>query len=346
MHSPRRGTRFLFSVPTGFSAPEANDPVMRRPVLLDCDPGHDDALAILLAARHYDVLGIATVAGNVGVSLTTLNARRIVELAGLRAPVAQGCASPLVAPPRHAVEVHGSSGLDGFDFPPPETPVDPRHGVRLLIDVLRGRDGVTVIATGPLTNLAVALRQAPDIAGRIRAISLMGGSVTLGNSTPTAEFNIWCDPEAADVVFRSGIPLWMCGLNVTRHAGVDETVIERFERVNTRTARAMAAVLRVYLANLRRGSGAASAALHDPCAVAILLDPCPITWAPMHVAVELHGQSTRGMTVCDARHIRAFNPAVAEGTPPRGAPPNANVAVGIDQTAFLRLVEDALAASP
>jgi inosine-uridine nucleoside N-ribohydrolase len=319
---------------------------MRGPVLLDCDPGHDDALAILLAARHFDVLGIAAVAGNVDVPLTTLNARRIVDLAGLRVPVAQGCAVPLVAPPRHAPEVHGSSGLDGYDFPPPETPVDPRHGVQLLIDVLRARDGVTVIATGPLTNLAVALRQAPDIAGRIRAISLMGGSVTLGNSTPAAEFNVWCDPEAAEVVFRSGIPLWMCGLNVTRHAGVDETMIERFERLNTRTARAMAAVLRVYLRNLHRGSGAASAALHDPCAVAMLLEPSPITWAPMHVAVELRGQHTRGMTVCDARHIRMFNPAVIEGTPPRGFAPNANVAVGIDQTAFLRLIEEALAAYP
>jgi len=319
---------------------------MRRPVILDCDPGHDDALAILLAARHFDLLGIAAVAGNVDVERTTTNARRMVDLAGLRVPVAQGCAAPLIASPRHVPEVHGSSGLDGYDFPPPHTPVDPRHGVQLIVETLRAHEGVTVIATGPLTNLAVALRQAPEIAGRIRAISLMGGSVTLGNSTPAAEFNVWFDPEAADVVFRSGIPLWMCGLNVTRHAGIDEAAIDRFERLNTRTARAMSAVLRVYLSNLRRGSGVASAALHDPCAVAILLDPCPIAWAPMHVAVELRGQHTRGMTVCDARHLPAFNPAAIDGSPPRGSAPNANVAVGIDHAAFLRLIEEALAAYP
>jgi len=315
-------------------------------VILDCDPGHDDALAILLAARHFDVLGITTVAGNVDVERTTTNARRVVDLAALRVPVARGCASPLIAPPRHVPEIHGSSGLDGYDFPPPRAALDPRHGVEFLIETLRAREGVTVIATGPLTNLAVALRQAPDIAGRIRAISIMGGSVTCGNSTPAAEFNVWFDPEAADIVFRSGVPLWMCGLNLTRHAGLDDAAIDRVEGLNTGTARAMAAVLRVYLENLREGFGVSSASLHDPCAVVILLEPSVISWAPMHVAVELRGEHTRGMTVCDARHVRAFNPAAVEGGPPRGAPPNANVAIGLDHHGFVRLIEDALAAWP
>jgi inosine-uridine nucleoside N-ribohydrolase len=318
----------------------------RRRVILDCDPGHDDALAILLAARHFDVLGITTVAGNVDVERTTTNARRIADLAEMSVPVARGCAVPLIAAPRHVPEVHGASGLDGFEFPPPRTGVAPRHAVEFLIETVRANEGVTVIATGPLTNLAVALRQAPDIAGRIREISLMGGSVTLGNSTPAAEFNVWFDPEAADVVFRSGMPLWMCGLNLTRQAGLDEAAIDRFQRLPTRTARAMAAVLRVYLRNLRGEFGASSASLHDPCAVAILLEPSVITWVPMHVAVELRGEHTRGMTVVDARHVRAFNPAAADGGPPRGATPNANVAVGLDHAGFIRLLEDALAASP
>jgi inosine-uridine nucleoside N-ribohydrolase len=174
----------------------------------------------------------------------------------------------------------------------------------------------------------------------------MGGSATLGNSTPAAEFNIWFDPEAADVVFRSGVPLWMCGLNLTRQAGLDEAAIDRFQRLPTRSARAMAAVLRVYLRNLREGFGVSSASLHDPCAVAILLEPSVITWAPMHVAVELRGDHTRGMTVVDARHVRAFNPAAVDGGPPRGTPPNANVAVGLDHAGFIRLIEDALAAGP
>ena len=318
----------------------------RRPVILDCDPGHDDAMAILLAARHFDLLGVTTVSGNVDVERTTLNARRVVDLAGLHVPVARGCAAPLVELPRHVPEIHGSSGLDGYKFPPPVTPIDPRHGVEFLIETVRARTGVTVIATGPLTNLAVALRRAPEIGARIREISVMGGSVTLGNSTPAAEFNIRFDPEAADIVFRSGVPLWMCGLNLTRQAGLDRGTIDRLERLGTRTARAMAGVLRVYLKNLRARAGQASASLHDPCAVAILLEEPVISWAPMHVAVELRGEHTRGMTVCDARHIRAFNPAAAEGGGPLGQPPNANVAIGLDHARFLDLIEDALAGFP
>lgn len=318
----------------------------RRPVILDCDPGHDDALAILLAARHFDVLGITTVAGNVDVDRTTLNARRIVDLAGLQVPIARGCARPLVQPPAHAPEIHGQSGLDGYEFPPPRAAVDGRHAVAFLVDTLRARDGVTIIATGPLTNLAVALRTAPDLAARIHAISLMGGSVTFGNATPAAEFNAWWDPEAAAMVFQSGIPLWMCGLNVTRQAGIDREGIARLEALGTRTAGATASLLRFYLDRQRDLAGVSSASLHDPCAVAILLEPAVLTWVPVHVAVELRGEHTRGMTVCDVRHVPRFNPAALEGGPPRGAPPNVRVAVAIDREAFLRLIEDALASYP
>src|SRR2546426_4049194 len=143
-------------------------------------------------------------------------------------------------------------------------------------------------------------------------------------------------------LFRS----WMCGLNLTRQAGLDSGAIDRLERLGTRTARAMASVLRVYLKNLRAGFGQASASLHDPCAVAILLNEPMISWAPMHVAVELRGKHTRGMTVCDARHVRAFNPGAAEGAGPLGQAPNANVAVGLDHAWVLRLIEDALAGFP
>ncbi len=318
----------------------------RRPVILDCDPGHDDAVAILLAARHFEVLGVTTVAGNASVDLTTLNARRIVDLAGLRLPVARGCAAPLVQPPVHALEIHGPGGLAGYEFPPPRAPVEARHAVDFLIDTVRSREGVTIIATGPLTNLAVALRLAPDIMGRIREVSLMGGSVTLGNVTPAAEFNVWVDPEAAAAVFRSGVPLWMCGLNVTRQAGLGEADIERLGALGTRTARAIASLLGFSLRRQREAAGTASCLLHDPCAVAILLEPSPISWVPAHVAVELRGEHTRGMTVCDVRHVPAFNPAAAEGGPPRGEPPNARVGVTLDRPAFLRLLEDALASFP
>jgi inosine-uridine nucleoside N-ribohydrolase len=326
----------------GMTAPSASG---RRPVILDCDPGHDDALAILLAAQHFDVLGITTVAGNVDVDRTTLNARRIADLAGLDVPIARGCAVPLLQPAVHGAEIHGESGLDGYAFPPPRAAVDPRHAVQFLIDTLLGRDGVTVIATGPLTNLAVALRTAPAIASRIKEIGVMGGSVTAGNSTPAAEFNIWFDPEAAAVVFQSGIPLWMCGLNVTREAAVARADIDRIAALGTRTAAAIAALLRFYLGRQER-LGAASAPLHDPCAVAMLLEPSVVGSVPAHVAVELRGEHTRGMTVCDVRHIPRFNPAAGRDAPPRGAAPNARVAVAIERDGLLRLVEDALAAYP
>jgi inosine-uridine nucleoside N-ribohydrolase len=317
-----------------------------RPVIVDCDPGHDDALAILLAARHFEILGITAVAGNADVTRTMLNARRVVDLTGLPIPVAQGCGRPLAQDPVHAPEIHGQSGLDGFEFPPPRAPVDPRHAADFLIETIRAREGTTVIATGPLTNVAVALRRAPDLAHRIREISVMGGSATVGNVTPAAEFNVWFDPEAADVVFRSGIPLWMCGLNLTHQARVDEAVIRRFGRLNTPAAQAVTALLRHYLESARRAAGVATASLHDPCAVAILLDRSSISWAPMHVAVELRGELTRGMTVCDARHEPALNTAASPGIGPRGLPPNANVALALDHAALLDLLEEALAAFP
>jgi pyrimidine-specific ribonucleoside hydrolase len=319
--------------------------VGRRPVILDCDPGHDDALAILLAARHFEILGITTVAGNVDVERTTLNGLRVVELAGLDVPVARGCAAPLVQVPVFGDAVHGKSGLDGYAFPPVKRQPDRRSGVEFLIETLRAREGVTIVATGPLTNLAVAMRTAPDIAARIAAITLMGGSVTAGNVTVAAEFNTWFDPEAADVVFRSGVPLWMSGLNLTRQAGIDADGVAQIEALGTRTARAAAALLRFYLSR-QALSGNAAGPLHDPCAVAILLEPALIAWAPMHVVVELRGEHTRGMTVCDARHLAEFNPSARPDAVPRGEAPNARVGLRLDRPAFMRLLEDALAALP
>jgi len=302
-------------------------------------------LAILLAARHFEILGITTVAGNVDVERTTLNALRIVELAGLDVPVVRGCAGPLVQDPAHGSAAHGESGLDGYEFPPVRRRPDRRSAVEFLVETLRGRDGVTIIATGPLTNLAIALRAAPDVAGRIEAISLMGGSATTGNVTAGAEFNIWFDPEGADVVFRSGVPLWMSGLNLTRQVGVDLNGIERLEALGTPTARVVAALLRFYVGRQER-TGNATGPLHDPCAVAMLLEPPVISWAPMHVAVELRGVHTRGMTVCDTRHLCEFNPAARAGAAPRGESPNARVGLHVDREAFMRLLEDALGAMP
>jgi inosine-uridine nucleoside N-ribohydrolase len=316
----------------------------RPPIILDCDPGHDDALAILLASRHFDVLGITTVAGNVDVERTTLNARRIVDLTGRSIPVMRGSERPLARPAEDASAVHGASGLDGYDFPPPRTPLDPRHAVDFVVDTLLARDDVTVVQTGPFTNLAVALRRAPEIAGRIRAVSLMGGSVSVGNVTPAAEFNIWHDPEAADIVFSSGIQIWMCGLNLTHQATVDEITVEDFARIGTHAGRVTTSLLRFLVDNMRRRFKV-MVSMHDPCAVAALIEPTIMTWAPMHVRVELRGEHTRGMTVCDARHVPAFNPSVIQREP-AGAAPNAQVAVALDRDRLIRLLEDALRSLP
>jgi len=323
----------------------------RRPIIIDTDPGLDDAIAILLAfaSPELDVLGLTAVAGNVGLQRTADNARRLCELAGRReAKVFAGCGRPLLRRQITAV-VHGETGLGGADLPPPTMPLQEQHAVDWIVETVMSAPerSITVCALGPLTNLALAFIREPRLPARLRELVIMGGAgPSGGNSTPAAEFNIWFDPEAADIVFRSGVPLWMCGLNLTRQAGLDGAAIDRLEGLNTETARAMAAVLRVYFRNLREGFGASSASLHDPCAVAILLEPSVITWIPMHVAVELRGEHTRGMTVCDARHVRTFNPAAIEGGPPRGTPPNAHVAVGLDHAGFIRLIEDAVAACP
>ena len=171
----------------------------RLPIILDCDPGHDDAIAMVVAARHTNLLGITTVAGNAPLESTTHNAIVVRDLLGIDVPVHSGASRPLIAPPRHAGYVHGESGLDGADLPPPSGPPASRDAVGFIIDTVRSNDGVWLVPTGPMTNIALALRSAPDIASRIAGISFMGGGL-FGNRTPTAEFNIWADPEAAAIV--------------------------------------------------------------------------------------------------------------------------------------------------
>jgi inosine-uridine nucleoside N-ribohydrolase len=166
------------------------------PMIIDCDPGHDDAIALIVAARHANVLGVTTVAGNAPISATTRNARIVLDMIGSAAPLHQGAHRPLVAPPQHAAYIHGQSGLDGADLPEPSGPADSEDAVGFIIDTCRATEGVWLVPMGPLTNIAIALRSAPDIAQRIAGISLMGGG-SFGNRSAAAEFNIWADPEAA-----------------------------------------------------------------------------------------------------------------------------------------------------
>lgn len=315
---------------------------MPRKIILDVDPGHDDAMAILLAARHLDVLGITTVAGNQTIEKTTINALKVLELAELtHIPVARGSARPLVSEPLHAPIIHGETGLDGAELPEPTTSLEPRHAVEFIVETVRGRNGVSLVPTGPLTNVGTALRRAPDIAERIPEISLMGGSVGGGNTTAAAEFNIYCDPEAAHIVFSSGIPIKMSGLNITRQAAATVGRRDRIRSLGNRTGRVVAGWLDFFSARVKEVFNIDGGSLHDAVAVAWLIDPTLIKSEMMHVAVELKGELTRGMTVCDQRY-----PSQVTGGIRRRLPSNVEVGMELDVERFFALLYDSLAAYP
>jgi len=314
-------------------------------VLLDGDPGHDDMLAILLAAKHLDVVGITTVSGNQSLEKVTRNALKVVEMAGLTSiPVSRGLSRPLVNDPVYAPEIHGETGLDGVALPEPTTPLAGLGAVDFIIDACHRYDDLWLVPTGPLTNVAAALIEDPSIAGRLSGISLMGGSLTYGNSTPAAEFNIWVDPEAADVVFRSGVPIRMFGLNVTRQVNATKVEIGRIRDTGRPVARTVADLLEFYRSSLENVFGLTGASLHDPLAVATLIKPELFELRKMHVGIELHGTRTRGMTVCDYRWVgRGGGQPVGKDAIGRGEAPNAEVAVGVDVPGFFDLLTETLA---
>ncbi|MET9963429.1 nucleoside hydrolase [Streptomyces sp. NPDC006326] len=290
---------------------------MPVPIIIDCDPGHDDALAIMLAAGDpaVDLLAITTVAGNQTLEKTTLNARRVCTVAGITGvPIAAGCDRPLVQPLAVASDVHGVSGLDGPRFPEPTVDVVPEHAVDLIHRILTEHpEPVTLVPTAPLTNIALLLTRYPGDAARIREIVLMGGSTERGNRSPAAEFNVQTDPEAADIVFRSGVPLTMCGLNVTHQALATREVLARFEDLGTELGRTCAELLTFFASTYRTLWGFPDPPLHDPVAVARVLDPQIVHCVEANVVVELHGRYTRGATVVDLhRYVdRPVNALVA-----------------------------------
>lgn len=309
----------------------------RRPiVVLDCDPGHDDALAIAVAARHTELLGITTVAGNVPLDLTTRNARAMVAVLGLDVPVHRGSARPLVAEPRTAEFIHGASGLDGPALPEALPDLASDDAVGFLVDAVRARPGqVWIVATGPLTNVAQALQAAPDLAEAVAGIALMGGGIPFGNVTPAAEFNILVDPEAADIVFRSGARLVMAGLNVTHQWKLGPDEVARLRATGGRVAAFCADLLAFYGAAYARAfSGVAEGPLHDPCAVLALTHPELFEVEPLHVVVELTGTHTRGMTVADLRGVQ------------HAAPANVEVLTRIDAAAATDVLVDTIASFP
>lgn len=279
---------------------------MTAKIIIDTDPGQDDAVAILLALASPDeiaVLGITTVAGNVPLALTEKNARIICELAG-RPDIAvfAGCDRPLVQPLVTAEHVHGKTGLDGIALPDPTMPLQAAHAVDFIIDTLRAEPSgsVTLCPLGPLTNIATAFTRAPDIMARVKEIVLMGGAYfEVGNITPAAEFNIYVDPEAAEIVFQSGVPLVVMPLDVTHKVLTTRPRIDAIRSIGSPVAHAVASWTDFFERFDMAKYGAEGAPLHDPCVIAYLLAPGLFTGRHINVEIETTSPLTRGMTVAD-----------------------------------------------
>jgi purine nucleosidase len=277
-----------------------------RKIIIDTDPGQDDAVAILLALaspEDIEVLGITAVAGNVPLALTEKNARIICELAGRPdMPVYAGCDAPLKQPLVTAEHVHGKTGLDGPNLPDPVMPLADGNGVDFIIDTLRAQDSgtVTLCPLGPLTNIAMAFEKAPDIAARVQQIVLMGGAYfEVGNITPTAEFNIYVDPEAAEIVFKSGVDIVVVPLDVTHRALVTKSRNDAFRAIGTPVGIAVAQMTDFFERFDREKYGSPGAPLHDPCVTAYLIQPDLFTGRHINVEIETQSDLTRGMTVAD-----------------------------------------------
>ncbi|MBO0708820.1 MAG: nucleoside hydrolase [Candidatus Dormibacteraeota bacterium] len=273
-----------------------------RPVLIDCDPGVDDAIALLLAAGSpaLDVRAVTTVAGNLPLPQVTRNARHVCALAGLEVPIAAGCERPLVRDLVTApVEYHGDAGLGGRHVEGPLAPLSERHAVDLMVETVLAAPGeVTLVPIGPLTNVAVALRREPRLAGAVREVVLMGGSTGRGNQTPAAEFNIFVDPEAAAAVLQAPWKVTMVGLNLTHQAQATPEVRAAVGALNGSAARLAADLLDYCAAGYPR-RGLTGPPIHDACAVARVADPSLVRCVPASIEVETQGRLTSGMTVTD-----------------------------------------------
>jgi purine nucleosidase len=295
----------------------ANGARAARPILVDCDPGHDDAVALLLAAGspEVDLRAITTVAGNGTLDQVTLNARRVATLGGIRdVPIAAGADRPLVRPLETAADVHGDSALDGPELPEPDVDLDPRRADELIADVAAASpEPLTLVAVGPLTNVATALDRHPELAGRLREVIVMGGSTDRGNRAPYAEFNIWADPEAAARVFASDVPVTMIGLNLTHQALATPDVLDRLRGLGTELGDVVTGWMTFFGSTYEDIWGLPGPPVHDACAVAMTIDPTLIRAVETFVAIETEGRWTRGATVVDlhGRLGRAANARVA-----------------------------------
>ncbi len=301
------------------------------PVILDGDPGHDDAMAWVLARSRpeLDILAVTTATGNVTLEKTTYNAGRVMALIGLEVPLAAGRARPLLADTMTAPSVHGESGLDGPPLPEPKAPPVPQEAAALMARLIRESDQpVVLIPTGPLTNIASLLLLYPEVKDKIRHIYMMGGGLAHGNWTPAAEFNILVDPEAADIVFRSGLPLTMAGLDVTEKALVYPEDFQRMARVGNEVARIVAEWMEFFY-RFHQKLGYPGAPVHDAVAVAALVRPDLVKGVDRYVEIETGGDYCRGATVGD---YFGFSQKT----------PNVTCLMDIDREGFVDLLVEAL----
>ncbi len=308
---------------------------MKRKIILDCDPGHDDAIAIMLAAKNenIDLLGITVVAGNQTIEKTVRNALNVCQYLGLDVPVYEGCGVPMIrSKPEVASDIHGESGLDGPTFAKLTKQKETKHAVQYMIDTLLDSDGdITVVTTGPMTNLAMAMRLCPSIIPKIQEIVLMGGAYQHGNVTPAAEFNIYTDADAAHVVFTSGRKIVMVGLDVTRKVLCYPSIIERMSKHNNCASELFVSLMTFFNKTQKEVYGWEGGPLHDPVTIAYLIDPTVLTLKEMYTEIDIRSMQSYGRTNCDY-----FNYLHKE--------PNSFVAIDIDVEKFWNIIEKGIEA--
>ena len=309
---------------------------MKHRVIIDCDPGQDDAVALFLAFAspdEIDLLGITTVGGNVPLELTHRNARMMCDIAASKAPVYAGCDRPMARPLRTAEYIHGETGIDGIEITDPVTPLQEQHGVDFIIETLLAADddSITLVPTGPLTNIGTAIEQEPGILPKIRRIVLMGGAMREGgNRTPSAEFNILVDPEAADIVFRCERPITQMGLDVTHQVLSTKERVDRIRALGNPVAEATAGMIGFFERYDMSKYSAPGAPLHDPCTVAWLLQPGLFQGKDCNVAIETQSELTLGHTAVDFWHVT-------------DRPKNVHWVFDVDSDGFYELLTERLA---
>lgn len=300
-------------------------------VILDCDPGHDDAIAIMLAGKSdkIELLGITIESGNQTIEKTSRNAFNITRYLGINVPIAVGANTPLIRPQEICDAIHGESGLDGFDFPKYDYKYDCKNAVNFLIDSILSNEKIVLVATGPLTNIALALKVNPLIKSHISRIVIMGGSTVNGNVSPAAEFNILCDPEAAYIVFNSGCRIEMIGLDVTRKVLVLPEVLKRFKKIDNKASVLFVKLMEVFNKNQKKVFGFEGAPLHDPVTIVSLINEEVLHFQYCNVTIDISHGPSYGRTNCDL-----FNYLKQE--------PNCYVATNIDVAKYWDVIEQTI----